>query len=328
MSAAITAAYVAIVTMGVHREVRPVRDLGRVLVECGLLMGGVLLILAFVALAVTLACGPCPDTSATAVSATGSQPTSTGRWGVSATGARPCRSGAVTTARRSRPSARSRRCAITRPWMWATTSNQLIFDNKFDESMSKFGEFFAIVASPLFNPALLAMSALKFAIVVLFYMHLKYDHKLFKALFTGPLIVAMGTIVALLFLFLGAVAMSIALAAGIGLGCLALLIVWDRLFGTFEPEVEPGEAIARADAAPPRPNLSMRGRTVEATLREGKALTADLGYTREQVGKIDINEFATYVAVERSVAHEAAARLNSGRIKGRTVRARLLTNEG
>ena len=58
------------------------------------------------------------------------------------------------------------------------------------------------------------------------------------------------------------------------------------------------------------------------------ALTADLGYAREQVGKIDINEFATYVAVERSVAHEAAARLNSGRIKGRTVRARLLTNEG
>jgi cytochrome c oxidase subunit IV len=59
----------------------------------------------------------------------------------------------------------------------------------------------ALVASPIFNPALLAMSALKFAIVVLFYMHLKYDHKLFKALFTGPLIVAMGTIVALLFLF-------------------------------------------------------------------------------------------------------------------------------
>ncbi|MGB3070423.1 MAG: ATP-dependent RNA helicase DbpA [Ottowia sp.] len=54
------------------------------------------------------------------------------------------------------------------------------------------------------------------------------------------------------------------------------------------------------------------------------ALTADLGYTREQIGKIDINEFATYVAVERSIAHEAAARLGNGRIKGRTVKARLL----
>ncbi len=57
------------------------------------------------------------------------------------------------------------------------------------------------------------------------------------------------------------------------------------------------------------------------------ALTADLGYTREQVGKIDINEFATYVAVDRTIAHEAAARLNGGRIKGRTVKARLLKHE-
>ncbi len=39
--------------------------------------------------------------------------------------------------------------AVTLLWMWATTSNQLIFDSKFDESMSKFGEFFAIVAAPL-----------------------------------------------------------------------------------------------------------------------------------------------------------------------------------
>lgn len=54
------------------------------------------------------------------------------------------------------------------------------------------------------------------------------------------------------------------------------------------------------------------------------ALTADLGYTREQVGKIDINEFATYVAVERSIAGEVVARLNEGRIKGRGVKARLL----
>ena len=59
----------------------------------------------------------------------------------------------------------------------------------------------ALVASPLFNPSLIAMSAGKFLIVVLFYMHLKFDHKLFKVLFTGPLIIAGATIVALLFLF-------------------------------------------------------------------------------------------------------------------------------
>lgn len=59
----------------------------------------------------------------------------------------------------------------------------------------------SLVASPLFNPSLIAMSAAKFVIVVLFYMHLKFDHKLFRVLFTGPMIIAGATITALLFLF-------------------------------------------------------------------------------------------------------------------------------
>jgi cytochrome c oxidase subunit 4 len=59
----------------------------------------------------------------------------------------------------------------------------------------------SFVASAAFVPILLIMSAAKFAIVVLFYMHLKYDHKLFKALFTGPLMIAMATLISLLFLF-------------------------------------------------------------------------------------------------------------------------------
>ncbi len=54
------------------------------------------------------------------------------------------------------------------------------------------------------------------------------------------------------------------------------------------------------------------------------ALTADLGYTREQVGKIDINEFATYVAVARDIGKDVVAGLNAGRVKGRSVKARLL----
>ena len=59
----------------------------------------------------------------------------------------------------------------------------------------------SFVASRAFVPSLLIMSAVKFFIVVMFYMHLRYDHKLFRALFTAPLIIAMTTIVALLFLF-------------------------------------------------------------------------------------------------------------------------------
>ena len=63
-----------------------------------------------------------------------------------------------------------------------------------------------LVASPFFVPLLLIMSGVKFAIVVLFYMHLRYDHRLFRALFTGPLIIAMSTLIALLFLLAKAAA--------------------------------------------------------------------------------------------------------------------------
>ena len=59
----------------------------------------------------------------------------------------------------------------------------------------------SFVASRLFVPSLLIMSAAKFVIVVMYYMHLKYDHKLFRALFTGPLLIALATIIGLLFLF-------------------------------------------------------------------------------------------------------------------------------
>ena len=50
-------------------------------------------------------------------------------------------------------------------------------------------------------PSMLIMSGAKFIIVVMFYMHLKYDHKLFRSLFVGPLIIATVTIIALMFLF-------------------------------------------------------------------------------------------------------------------------------
>ncbi|MEX2178966.1 MAG: cytochrome C oxidase subunit IV family protein [Gemmatimonadaceae bacterium] len=59
----------------------------------------------------------------------------------------------------------------------------------------------AFVATSLFVPSLLIMSAAKFVIVVMFYMHLKYDHKLFRTLFAGPLIIAIITLLVLLLLF-------------------------------------------------------------------------------------------------------------------------------
>jgi ATP-dependent RNA helicase DbpA len=84
------------------------------------------------------------------------------------------------------------------------------------------------------------------------------------------------------------------------------------------------KAAAGGPLVPPMATLHIQGGRKEK-IRPGDvlgALTADLGYTREQVGKIDVNEFSTYVAVERGIAKEAARRLE--RIKGRGVKARLL----
>eukprot|EP01037_Dinobryon_pediforme_P003114 gene3113-3153_t len=55
------------------------------------------------------------------------------------------------------------------------------------------------------------------------------------------------------------------------------------------------------------------------------ALTGEMGYTREQIGKINVNDFSTYVAVDRAIGSQAAQRLNQGRVKGKTVKARLVT---
>ncbi len=54
------------------------------------------------------------------------------------------------------------------------------------------------------------------------------------------------------------------------------------------------------------------------------ALTKDLGLTREQVGKIDVNEFSTYVAVQAAIAKDVARRLGAARIKGKGVKVRVL----
>lgn len=55
--------------------------------------------------------------------------------------------------------------------------------------------------SRIYVPSMLFLSSIKFIAVVMFYMHLKYDNRIFKALFTGPLLVAVISIVALMFLF-------------------------------------------------------------------------------------------------------------------------------
>ncbi|MFZ6741851.1 ATP-dependent RNA helicase DbpA [Undibacterium sp. JH2W] len=54
------------------------------------------------------------------------------------------------------------------------------------------------------------------------------------------------------------------------------------------------------------------------------ALTADLGLKKEQVGKINVSEFVTYVAIDRQVAEKTVDRLSRTNIKGRQFRMRIV----
>jgi len=67
------------------------------------------------------------------------------------------------------------------------------------------GVFYVPAFQGVLVPALLVLSAFKFALVVLFYMHLKFDSRLFAFLFSGPLLLALAVMIGLLFLFFGAV---------------------------------------------------------------------------------------------------------------------------
>ena len=89
------------------------------------------------------------------------------------------------------------------------------------------------------------------------------------------------------------------------------------------------ELTVPADAQPLRPAMTtlqiLGGR--KEKIRPGDvlgALTKDLGYRGDQIGKIDVNEFSTYVAVESDIAKEAMRGLNAGKVKGKSVKVRRL----
>ena len=89
------------------------------------------------------------------------------------------------------------------------------------------------------------------------------------------------------------------------------------------------ELRAAAHAEPLRPPMAtlqiLGGR--KEKIRPGDvlgALTKDLGLPAAQVGKIDVNDFSTYVAVDRSIADQALRGLDAGKVKGRSVKVRRL----
>jgi cytochrome c oxidase subunit IV len=61
--------------------------------------------------------------------------------------------------------------------------------------------FYIPALAPALVPILLVLTAGKFILVVMFYMHLKFDHRLFTSVFVAPLILTMAVIIAVLILF-------------------------------------------------------------------------------------------------------------------------------
>lgn len=60
--------------------------------------------------------------------------------------------------------------------------------------------FYVPALEGILVPTLLVLSAAKFAIVVMFYMHLKFDHKLFSFMFLAGLFLAIVAVTALMLL--------------------------------------------------------------------------------------------------------------------------------
>ena len=67
------------------------------------------------------------------------------------------------------------------------------------------GVFYVPAFQGMLVPILLVLSAVKFALVVMFYMHLKFDNKFFAVLFGGPLLLGFAVVISLLFIFYGSI---------------------------------------------------------------------------------------------------------------------------
>ncbi|VWX59475.1 ATP-dependent RNA helicase DbpA [Burkholderiales bacterium 8X] len=91
-------------------------------------------------------------------------------------------------------------------------------------------------------------------------------------------------------------------------------------------ELEAAGDKAQPPMQPPMATLQIVGGRKEK-IRAGDvlgALTGEAGFSRDQVGKINVNDFSTYVAVDRRIAREAVHKLSTGRVKGKSVKVRLL----
>jgi ATP-dependent RNA helicase DbpA len=86
------------------------------------------------------------------------------------------------------------------------------------------------------------------------------------------------------------------------------------------------KAEGAAPLLPPMETLQILGGRKEK-IRPGDvlgALTGEAGFSGAQIGKINVTEFSTYVALERGIAREALRKLSAGKVKGKKVKVRLI----
>jgi ATP-independent RNA helicase DbpA len=99
--------------------------------------------------------------------------------------------------------------------------------------------------------------------------------------------------------------------------------VMDLEFETLSP---PAKLQGRSSLKPPMQTITLRGGKKDK-LRAGDilgSLTKNMGLTIEQVGKITIHDFVSFVAVDRQIAPQLAQRWQSETIKGKRRKIHLL----
>jgi ATP-independent RNA helicase DbpA len=85
-------------------------------------------------------------------------------------------------------------------------------------------------------------------------------------------------------------------------------------------------AASKEPLLPPMETLQILGGRKEK-IRPGDvlgALTGEAGFAGAQIGKINVTEMSTYVAVQRSVARDAVRKLSAGKVKGNKVKVRMM----
>ncbi len=99
--------------------------------------------------------------------------------------------------------------------------------------------------------------------------------------------------------------------------------------GGFSSEWQPLSSLTSTGGGPLKPPMQtiqiLGGR--KEKIRAGDvmgALTKDLGFAGAQIGKINVNEFSTYVAVESGIAAQVVKKLSTAKVKGRSVKLRLM----